>query len=302
VGTPDSTVIHAMDIKEVLKKVRQIEIRTRGVVQEVFAGEYHSVFKGRGMDFSEVREYQIGDDIRTIDWNVSARFGHPYVKLFEEERELVVMLLCDMSSSEHFGSSNLMKAELASEISAVLAFSALRNNDKVGLMLFTDTVEKFIPPKKGNSHVLRILRELITFQPERSGTSLATALEHLNRVLKKRAIVFLISDLWDSGYEKALRIASRRHDLVVLHLYDPRERDLPSGGLIKLHDAESGEIRWVDIGIPEIRRGLQKRFDKRMSEINRNFKMMNVDRVPLRVDQSYIQPIAAFFRERGRRR
>lgn len=291
-----------MDVKEILKKVRQIEIRTRGVVNEVFAGEYHSVFKGRGMEFSEVREYQIGDDIRAIDWNVSARFGHPYVKVFEEERELIVMLLCDMSSSEHFGSSYQMKAELASEISAVLAFSALRNNDKVGLLLFTDTVEKFIPPKKGNSHVLRILRELVTFQPQRAGTSLANALEHLDRVLKKRAIVFLISDLWDTDYDKALRIVGRRHDLVVLHLYDPRERELPPTGLVKLHDAEMGTIRWIDAGSPAVRRQLALGFDHRMASIDRNFKLMNVDRVPLRIDQSYIRPIADFFRQRGRRR
>ncbi len=291
-----------MDVKEILKKVRQIEIRTRGVVQEVFAGEYHSVFKGRGMEFSEVREYQIGDDIRSIDWNVSARFGHPYVKIFEEERELVVMLLCDMSSSEHFGSSTQMKAELASEISAVLAFSALQNNDRVGLLLFTDVVEKFIPPKKGNSHVLRILRELITFEPQRAGTSLANALEHLNRVLKKRAIVFLISDLWDTEYEKALRIVGRRHDLVVLHLFDPRERELPAGGLIKLHDAETGEVRWLDAGSAGVRRQLTRAFDHRMTHIDRTFKMMNVDRVLLRIDQSYIRPIADFFRQRGRRR
>ncbi|KPL06989.1 hypothetical protein AMJ86_06305 [bacterium SM23_57] len=291
-----------MDVKEILKKVRQIEIRTRGVVNEVFAGEYHSVFKGRGMEFSEVREYQIGDDIRAIDWNVSARFGHPYVKVFEEERELIVMLLCDMSSSEHFGSSYQMKAELASEISAVLAFSALRNNDKVGLLLFTDTVEKFIPPKKGNSHVLRILRDLITFQPQRAGTSLANALEHLDRVLKKRAIVFLISDLWDTDYDKALRIVGRRHDLVVLHLYDPRERELPPAGLVKLHDAEIGTVQWIDAGSPTVRRQLASRFDQRMASIDRNFKLMNVDRVPLRIDQSYIRPIADFFRQRERRR
>jgi uncharacterized protein (DUF58 family) len=291
-----------MDVKEILKKVRQIEIRTRGVVHEVFAGEYHSVFKGRGMEFSEVREYQVGDDIRTIDWNVSARFGHPYVKVFEEERELVVMLLCDMSSSEHFGSQDRLKSELASEISAVLAFSAMLNNDKVGMLLFTDAVEKFIPPKKGNSHVLRILRELITFQPQRAGTSLANALEHLDRVLTKRAIVFLISDLWDSGYEKALQIVGKRHDLVVLHLYDPREREMPAAGLVKLHDAETGEVRWVDAGSLAVRRQLQSIFDTRMAEIDRNFKRMNVDRVPLRIDQSYIRPIADFFQRRGRRR
>ena len=291
-----------MDVKEILKKVRQIEIRTRGVVNEVFAGEYHSVFKGRGMEFSEVREYQIGDDIRTIDWNVSARFGHPFVKVFEEERELIVMLLCDMSSSEQFGSSQYLKAEIASEISAVLAFSALKNNDKVGMLLFTDVVEKFIPPKKGHSHVLRILRELITFQPQRSGTSLAAALEHLDRVLKKRAIVFLISDLWDSDYDKALRVVSKRHDLVVLHLYDPRERELPPAGLVKLHDAESGAIQWIDAGSPMVRRQLVKHFDQRMAAIDRNFKVMNVDRVPLRIDQSYVRPIGDFFRRRVQRR
>ena len=227
--------------KELLKQVRQIEIKTRGVVNEVFSGEYHSVFKGRGMEFSEVREYQIGDDIRTIDWNVSARFGHPYVKIFEEERELTLMLLVDLSGSLVFGSVEKTKQQIAAELTAILAFSAMKNNDKVGLILFTDQIEKFVPPRKGKSHVLRIIREVLSFEPRGNKTSIKAALEYFNHSVKKKSIAFLISDFIDDGYDRILRIVGKKHDLVNILLEDPRETEIPKVGLIKLKDAETGK-------------------------------------------------------------
>src|SRR5512135_2255316 len=232
-----------METKELLKKVRQLEIRTRGMVNQVFSGEYHSVFKGRGMEFSEVREYQFGDEIRTIDWNVTARLDHPYVKVFEEERELTVILLVDMSGSQFFGSQTSLKRDIAVELSAILAFSAMKNNDKVGAILFTDQVEKVIPPRKGQTHALRIVRELLSFEPTSTRTNLQSALQYLNHLQKRRAIVFLISDFMDSGYEAALRIVGRRHDLVGIVLLDPREQELPQVGLLTLRDAETGRER-----------------------------------------------------------
>ncbi|OGU54469.1 MAG: hypothetical protein A2V66_00880, partial [Ignavibacteria bacterium RBG_13_36_8] len=238
--------------KELLKQVRQIEIKTRGIVNEVFSGEYHSVFKGRGMEFSEVREYQIGDDIRSIDWNVTARFGHPYVKIFEEERELTVMLLVDMSGSLVFGTSEKTKQQIAAEISAILAFSAMKNNDKVGLILFTDQIEKFVPPKKGRSHVLRIIREVLSFEPHGNKTNIKGVLEYFNHAVKKRAIVFLISDFIDQGYDKILKIVGKKHDLIGINLKDPRERELPRSGLLKMRDAETGQIRYIDTNSKEI--------------------------------------------------
>ena len=235
-----------METKELLKKVRQLEIRTRGLVNQVFSGEYHSVFKGRGMEFSEVREYQYGDDMRMIDWNVTARFNHPFIKIFEEERELTVMLVVDMSGSQFFGSQSALKRDIALELSAILAFSAMKNNDKVGLILFTDRIEKFVPPRKGRGHALRIVRELLSFEPTRPATSIKAALEYLNHVQKKRGIIFVISDFMDSGYEAALRIAGKRHDLIGVVLQDPRENELPSVGLMHLRDAESGTTRLID--------------------------------------------------------
>ena len=232
--------------KELLKQVKQIEIRTRGLVNEVFSGEYHSVFKGRGMEFSEVREYQIGDDIRSIDWNVSARFGHPFVKIFEEERELTVMLIVDMSGSLVFGSIDKTKQQIAAELSAILAFSALKNNDKVGLILFTDRIEKFISPKKGKTHVLRIIREVLSFEPQGNKTDLRGALEYFNHTIKKKAIAFVISDFFDTGYDKILRIVGKKHDLIGVVLSDAREKEISNLGLIKFRDAETGQTRYVD--------------------------------------------------------
>ncbi|MCX6600106.1 MAG: DUF58 domain-containing protein [bacterium] len=291
-----------MDTREILKKVRQIEIKTRGVVNEIMSGEYHAVFKGRGMNFAEVREYQIGDDVRSIDWNVSARMGHPYVKLFEEERELLVMLLCDVSSSSHFGSGESLKVEIATELAAVLAFSAIRNQDKVGLLLFTDHVEKYVAPRKGQTHILRILRELLTFEPQRSGTDIRGALEYLNSVVKKRAIVFLISDLIDEGYEKAARIVGRKHDLIALHVTDPREHLLPDLGLIRLHDAEKGTPLWVDSSSQHVRRRLEAGFREWQAAVKSQFQRSGVDYLPLSTDRDYVRPLIQFFKQRERRR
>jgi uncharacterized protein (DUF58 family) len=290
-----------VETKELLKKVRQLELRTRGLVNQVFSGEYHSVFKGRGMAFSEVREYQFGDDVRTIDWNVTARLDHPFVKVFEEERELTVMLLVDMSGSQFFGSQAQLKRDIAAELSAILAFSAMKNNDKVGLILFSDQIEKFIPPRKGRSHALRIVRELISFVPKRPATSLSTALEYLNRVLKKRSIVFVISDFMDSGYETALRIAGKRHDLIGIVLLDPRERELPRVGLITFRDAETGAQRWIDTSNAAV--NATYRTYQRSVEASRRsmFVKSKLDGIEIRLDQPYMKPLIDFFRLRERR-
>ncbi len=290
-----------METKELLKKVRQLEIRTRGVVNQVFSGEYHSVFKGRGMAFSEVREYQLGDDVRTIDWNVTARFDHPFVKVFEEERELTVMLLVDMSGSLFFGSQGQLKRDIAVELSAILAFSAMKNNDKVGAILFSDQIEKFVPPRKGRSHALRIVRELISFEPKRPHTSLRTALEYLNHMLKKRSIVFVISDFIDSGYETALRIAGKRHDLIGIVLLDPREHEVPRVGLITFRDAETGAQRWIDTSDPRVLAAY--RIYRRSTEAAHRsmFIKAKLDGIEVRLDQPYMKPLIDFFRLRERR-
>lgn len=290
-----------METKELLKKVRQLEIRTRGVVNQVFSGEYHSVFKGRGMAFSEVREYQLGDDVRTIDWNVTARFDHPFVKVFEEERELTVMLLVDMSGSLFFGSQGQLKRDIAVELSAILAFSAMKNNDKVGAILFSDQIEKFVPPRKGRSHALRIVRELISFEPKRPHTSLRTALEYLNHMLKKRSIVFVISDFIDSGYETALRIAGKRHDLIGIVLLDPREHEVPRVGLITFRDAETGAQRWIDTSDPRVVAAY--RIYRRSTEAAHRsmFIKAKLDGIEIRLDQPYMKPLIDFFRLRERR-
>jgi uncharacterized protein (DUF58 family) len=290
-----------METRELLKKVRQIEIKTRGIVNQVFSGEYHSVFKGRGMEFSEVREYQYGDDIRSIDWNVSARFNHPFVKVFEEERELTVMLLVDLSRSGDFGTAKQVKNEIAAEICAVLAFSAIRNNDKVGLILFTDRIEKFVPPKKGRAHILRIIRELISFVPTGTGTSIRSALEYFNHVNKKRTIAFLISDFIDEGYDSILRIISRKHDVIAVELTDPREEELPAAGLMKLRDAETTQERWIDTSNPAVRSAFQRYWQERRSERRKMFIRSKVDAIPIRVDRPYIKPIVDFFQLRERR-
>jgi uncharacterized protein (DUF58 family) len=287
--------------KELLKQVKQIEIRTRGIVNEVFSGEYHSVFKGRGMEFSEVREYQIGDDVRSIDWNVSARFGHPFIKVFEEERELTVMLLVDLSGSLVFGSVEKTKQQIAAELSAILAFSALKNNDKVGLILFTDRIEKFIPPKKGKSHSLRIIREVLSFEPQGNKTNIRSALEYFNHTIKKKAIVFLISDFYDIGYEKILRIVGKKHDLIGIVLSDPREKEISGSGLIKFRDAETGDIRYVDTDSKDFKlhfRETQKRFDNYRKQL---FISSRLDSINVQSSGSYIKPLVDFFKMRERR-
>ncbi|HEY6906069.1 MAG TPA: DUF58 domain-containing protein [Ignavibacteriaceae bacterium] len=287
--------------KELLKQVRQIEIRTKGLVNQVFSGEYHSVFKGRGMEFSEVREYQFGDDIRNIDWNVTARFGHPFIKIFEEERELTVMLLVDLSGSLIFGTVEKTKQQVAAELSAILAFSALKNNDKVGLILFTDKIEKFVPPRKGRSHVLRIIREVLSFEPEGKSTNLKAALEYMNSTIKKRSIVFLLSDFMDSGYEKILRIIGKKHDLIGVVLNDKREVEIPGIGLLKLTDAETGEERWVDTSSVKVQNRL-KEVRREMSRQRKSlFISSRLDSIEVQTGDDYVKPLVQFFRLRERR-
>ena len=287
--------------KEILKKVKRIEIQTRGLVNDIFSGEYHSVFKGRGMEFSEVREYQIGDDIRSIDWNVSARMGHPFVKVFEEERELTVILLVDVSSSADFGTVERMKGEIAIEICALLAFSAIKNNDKVGLIIFTDRIEKFVPPKKGKTHVLRVLRELLYHEPEGKGTDISLALEYLSRIITRRSVVFLVSDFISDDYQKAMQIANKRHDLVAITITDPREIELPNIGLVELEDAETGEIIMLDTADSTIRQTFTRITSNSREERDKNLRSMNVDSIDIRTDVSYIEPLIKFFRMRARR-
>lgn len=290
-----------MESRELLKKVRQIEIKTRGMVNQIFSGEYHSVFKGRGMEFSEVREYQFGDDIRTIDWNVSARFDKPFIKVFEEERELTVTLLVDLSASGNFGSSSQLKNEIAAEICAVLAFSAIKNNDKVALIMFSDRIEKFVPPKKGRAHILRIIREILSPRIEGKGTNIRGALEYLNHVSKKRTISFVISDFIDEGYDKILRILARKHDVIAVQLIDPREEMLPDAGLIVMRDAETGEQRWVDTGDRQVRATFVKYWQERRAARQSMFVRSRVDSIVIKTDQPYIKPIVDFFRLREKR-
>jgi uncharacterized protein (DUF58 family) len=290
-----------VETRELLKKVRQIEIKTRGVVNQIFSGEYHSVFKGRGMEFSEVREYQYGDDIRSIDWNVSARFNHPFVKIFEEERELTVMLVVDFSRSGQFGSATSLKNEIAAEICAVLAFSAIKNNDKVGLVLFTDRIEKFVPPKKGRAHILRIIRELISFDPTGKRTNIRQALEYFNHVTKKRSIAFVISDFIDTGYDQILRVISKKHDVIAVEISDPREETLPDSGIIKLRDAETDEDRWIDTGSAVVRKEFARYWQARRAERKQMFRRSKVDKIPILIDRPYIKPIVDFFRMRESR-
>ena len=287
--------------KEILKKVRQIEIRTGRLVNDVFAGKYESVFKGRGMEFHEVREYVPGDDIRSIDWNVTARTGSPYVKKFVEERELTVLLMADLSSSGDFGTKNKMKKEIMAEIGAVLAFSAIKNNDKVGLLLFTDHVEKFIAPKKGKAHVLRVIRELLYYKPKGKKTSINTAIEYLGKVLKKKAVIFLISDFMDSDYEKRLRILNKRHDIIAIPISDPRETSFPDVGLIEFEDAETGEVVYLDTADDLLKKEFKKRKYSFIEERNRIFRSVGVDSVEISTDKSYIKPLMLFFRKRAKR-
>jgi len=287
--------------KELLKQVRQIEIKTRGVVNDVFSGEYHSVFKGRGMEFAEVREYQPGDDIRTIDWNVTARFNHPYVKVFEEERELTVILLVDMSGSLIFGSKDKTKQQIAAELSAVLAFSAMKNNDKVGLILFTDQIEKFVPPKKGRSHVLRIIREVLSFEPQGNETDLKGALEYFNHTIKKKSITFLISDFIADGYEKIIRVVGKKHDLISVILEDQRERNIPKSGLIQFRDAETGQIRFVDTSDKKLHSEYLKILDELAANRKSLFISSGIDSIKIKTEDSYVKPLVEFFKLREKR-
>jgi uncharacterized protein (DUF58 family) len=287
--------------KELIKQVRQIEIKTKGLVNQVFSGEYHSVFKGRGMEFSEVREYQFGDDIRNIDWNVTARFGHPFIKIFEEERELTVMLLVDLSGSLIFGTVEKTKQQIAAELSAVLAFSAMKNNDKVGLLLFTDKIEKFVPPRKGRKHVLRIIREVLSFEPVGKSTNIKGALEYMNNAIKKKSIVFLISDFMDSGYEKILRIVGRKHDLIGVVLNDQREKEIPSLGLIKFTDAETGRERWIDTSSKSFQKNLASIRWNNMQKLKSLFTSGRIDNVEINTSENYVAPLVRFFRLRESR-
>jgi uncharacterized protein (DUF58 family) len=287
--------------REILKKVRQIEIRTNREVTDVLGGQYHSVFKGRGMEFEEVREYLPGDEVRSIDWNVTARFGHPYIKKFREERELTVMLVVDVSASGQFGSVRQTKNELAAELGAVLAFSAIRNNDKVGVILFTDRVEKYIAPKKGRRHVLRVIREILAFEPRSTGTDLSLALDYLNRVQRRRAVCFLLSDFQDEEFRKSLRVAGKRHDVVALSLRDSREEELPAVGLVELRDAETGARALVDTLDRGVRETYARKARERLESLRELLRSSKVDQVDIRTDADYMKPLIKFFRMRERR-
>jgi len=287
--------------KEILKQVRYIELYTRHLVNDVFSGEYHSVFKGRGMEFAEVREYQYGDDVRTIDWNVTARYNHPYVKVNEEERELNVMLVVDASSSEAFGSYQKFKSEIAAEICAVLAISAIKNNDKVGLLIFTDEVEKFIPPRKGQSHVLRVIRELLYFNPESRRTCIAKGLEYLLKGLKRRSIIFIVSDFDDENYTKPLQILNKKHDVVAVQLLDNREQELPNIGLLKLEDAESGETIFVNTADKQFIKLYSDYVAEKRQQLAKEAKMMDLDLIQINTARSYVEPLVRFFKMRERR-
>lgn len=291
-----------MESSELLKRVRKIEIKTRGLSAQVFSGEYHSAFKGRGMAFSEVREYNPGDDIRSIDWNVTARFNHPYVKVFEEERELTVMLLIDVSASGNFGTNVQFKRDLITELSAVLAFSAIENNDKAGVILFSDKIELFIPPKKGKTHILRIIRELINTEPRGAGTDINLALRYFNNMIKKRCIAFVISDFMTSGYEDAIKVASKKHDLAAIRVYDPREAEMPNVGLVRFVDAETGEASMLDSSQDNVRRDYQIWWKQTQGRTSELLNKCGIDHTTLRTDLPYVQPLINLFKKRERKR
>jgi len=286
------------ETSEILKKVRKIEIKTRGLSRNIFAGEYHTAFKGRGMTFSEVREYQYGDDIRSIDWNVTARFNHPYIKVFEEEREMTMMLLIDVSSSGEFGTTCQIKRDMLTEIAATIAFSAIQNNDKIGVIFFTDKVEKFIPPQKGKKHVLYIIRELLGFQPESRLTNINSTLQYLTNAIKKRCTAFIISDFIDSNFSNALTIANRKHDMVAVQVYDKRETELPSVGLIKIKDAETNKDLWIDTSSKKMRTAYSVRWLKRQDELKQVFTKSGVDSVSIATDDDYVKALMKLFKQR----
>lgn len=288
-----------MTTAEILKKVRRIEIKTKGLSNHIFAGEYHSTFKGRGMSFSEVREYIPGDDVKFIDWNVTARFSHPYVKVFEEERELIVMLLVDISSSSLFGTQMRTKRELITELGAVLSFSATTNNDKVGVIFFSDKVEKYIPPKKGKGHILRIIRELIALEPDHKGdTNVGVALEFLNNVIKKKTITFLLSDFVSKPYEQPLQLAARRHDLIGIHIYDKHDKELPKAGLVQVSDAETGQAMWIDTDDKAVRNQYGAAFEAKNKYCNQAFRKSGASLLNVRTDEDYVKVLQGYFKSK----
>jgi len=290
-----------LETSDIIKKVRKIEIKTRGLSNQIFAGHYHSAFKGRGMAFSEVREYQYGDDIRNIDWNVTARFNHPFIKIYEEERELTVMLLIDVSGSNEYGSQGQFKEEQMTEIAAVLAFSAIKNNDKVGVIFFSDQVEKFIPPKKGTTHILRIIRELIDFKPESQKTDIAEGLRYLTNAIKKRCTAFIISDFLDNGFDEALRIAGNKHDVVALRVYDKSETMLPNIGLVKVFNKESGKYTWVDTASARARKNYNEWWRMHDNYLNILFKKSGIDHASISTNEDYVKPLVGLFKARQSR-
>jgi len=285
-----------------LKKVRKIEIKTKGLSNHIFAGEYHTAFKGKGMAFSEVREYQPGDDIRSIDWNVTARYNSPFVKVFEEEREMTVMLLIDVSASGNFGTQEQFKRELATELAAILAFSAIKNNDKVGVIFFTEKVEQFIPPKKGKSHILRIIREVLAFEPTGKGTDIAGALEYFSAVIKKRSICFILSDFMSKEFDRPLKIASKKHDLVALRIHDTREDTLPNIGLVPMQDAETEKMLFVDTSNKKVRDNFAKNRAQSTDKLRKLFPASGVDLIDITTGTDYVKPLINFFKTRGKRR
>ena len=289
-----------METSDLLKRVRQIEIKTRGLSNNIFAGQYHSAFKGKGMSFSEVREYQYGDDVRDIDWNVTARYNKPFVKVFEEERELTVMLLIDVSNSLDFGTVKQMKKDMVTEIASTLAFSAIQNNDKIGVIFFSDRIEKFIPPKKGRKHILYIIRELLDFKPESKRTDIQMAVEYLTNVIKKRCTAFMLSDFIDEkDFRNALTIANRKHDIVAIQVYDRRITDLPNVGLMKVRDAETGHEQWIDTSSRALRRAHNEWWLQRQGMLNEPFTKSNVDSVSIRTDQDYVKALLNLFAKRN---
>jgi uncharacterized protein (DUF58 family) len=288
-----------MEVSELLKKVRKIEIKTKGLTNHIFSGEYHSAFKGRGMSFSEVREYQYGDDIRNIDWNVTARFQHPYVKIFEEERELTIMLLIDVSKSSFIGTQNQLKNEIIAEIAGVLAFSAIQNNDKVGVLFFSDAIEMYIPPKKGKSHILRIIREIINFEPKSNKTNISLALENFNNMVKRKSIAFILSDFIDENYADELRHIAKKHDVVGVKVYDNLDMELPNIGLLQIQDVETGETKWIDTNDAQTQKNYKQRavfYDKNYEQ---SFIKAGADKLKIKTEQSYVHVLMNFFKKRA---
>lgn len=293
-----------METSELIKKVRKIEIKTKGLSNQVFAGSYHSAFKGRGMSFSEVRNYTYGDDVRNIDWNVTARYGEPFIKVFEEEREITMMLLIDISKSSFFGTQSQFKNEIITEIAAVLSFSAIQNNDKVGVIFFSNKVEKYIPPKKGKSHILRIIRELVAVEPSENGTNIGVALKYFNNIMKRRSIAFLMSDFMDKkeDYENALTISKKKHDLIGLHLFDKRENELPNIGLAKMVDSETGKKLWVDTSSKSVRENYKAHFENQLEETKKTFHKRGADFLSIDTETNYTVALMNLFKMRGSRR